>query len=383
MDYLNISDVVMNSSLPKIDFNVDDGEYELAVSLLDYCNMRCDFCFQSHNMKKFDFHKLKHDIDKLPEKIYNIMLPEIIEYNIHTINLKLWGGELFDQNYPPKIYKVYELFYSRLVNLFKYNSGIEVKALWLTNGCFINYEYAYKLIKKTHGQIAMSFDPVGRFKTQKQLNSWIESFMFFYNKPDIRKIVVSITPTKKNISEYPKCDIFKNIIHLRKVEIDISYYTASKNYLEDMPDDEDMYNFYKFLVDNKVYNCKVLADIMNVFINDAEHPMYCNCKKAMQVCNGIGTKNCARRTSFIPSKDFYGEYDDVVDEQNCAEYKNTLGILKRGCLYCKWYSVCQKTCWISIIFKEYKADNCPLKRIYEYIESKPELIDSWRVAYND
>lgn len=385
MKYIDISDVELDRRVPKIDFNEDDGKYELAVSLHNYCNMGCEFCFQSHNPEQFSLKKIRRRLKTMANEIYHEVKPELVKYNITELNVKFWGGELFSVDYHHDIYKIYKDMYLKLADLVHTDfPNIHINVVWLTNGYNINYEYAYKLVKETQGRIALSYDPVGRFKSFAQVVSWAESFIFFYNKTDLGKIILSLTPTKQNIAAYGKDEFFIKLLHFSRVEIDISYYTASFNWEKDMPNDNDMYTFYKFLVDNKIYNCKVLTDILNVFIPEAHHPMYCNCKKAMQVTNGVGSKNCAKRTNYISSKHFYGKYDRKVDESNCAEYKNSLGILKRGCLMCEWYTNCQKTCWISILFSEYKTEDCPLKRIYEYIQSKPDIIEDWRKrVYNE
>ena len=379
MEYIDISDIEINKELPKINFNINDHEYELACSVFASCNLRCKFCFQEHMSKLPSV----EDVYKIPKQMYLLMKPEFEKYDIEKINLKIWGGELFMDSLPISFFDAYEYLFFEFQRLvlqdFPY---MKIHPVWLTNGIFTRKYEVYNLIKKTNGSLGFSYDPEGRFNTQEQFRQWVENYMYFDHC--LGKIIISITPTKSNIKSYIMNNSLANFFTQNmKNTIDISYYTAGKNYLEDTPDDEDMFQFYKWLVDNKVFNCYVIDNIFKVFDKNSNHPMYCNCKKAIQYQDGYCIKNCALRASrSLPQEMFYGKYKDEITEENCTEYKNSLGILKRGCLYCKWYEKCQKTCWISILSSAYKISECPLKRIYEYIESNDYLIKDWK-RYNE
>ena len=371
MDYIDISKVKLNEELPKIDFNVDDGCYELACSIFDYCNLNCNFCFQKHSKDGFDY----NSIMQIPDKMYNRMKSEFELYNIKEIELKLWGGELFFDAIPDKFFNAYRYLYDRFTYLvLKDFPNMKIYPVWLSNGIFTKYNRVENLLKYTNGKLALSYDPKGRFTSTKMIEIWLHTFWHFYDLvkggSPTNRLTLSITPTKNNIHSYLSDLIANMLFILPKVQIDISYYTADNNYLANTPNDDDMFIFYKFLLDNRIFNCQVTEAIMKT-VNPYEthHAMYCNCKKAMQFSNKECIKNCALRASRnLPQELFYGKYYSEVTEDNCTEYKNSLGIIKRGCLICEWYNTCQKTCWISILNPEYKIKECPLKRIYKYID---------------
>ena len=250
MEYIDISDIEINKELPKIDFNINDHEYELACSVFTSCNLRCKFCFQEHMSKLPSV----EDVYKIPKQMYLLMKPEFEKYDIEKINLKIWGGELFMDSLPISFFDAYEYLFFEFQRLvlqdFPY---MKIHPVWLTNGIFTRKYEVYNLIKKTNGSLGFSYDPEGRFNTQEQFRQWVENYMYFNNC--LGQVLISITPTKPNIKSYIMNNYLANFFTQNmKNTIDISYYTAGKNYLEDTPDDEDMFQFYKWLVDNKVFN---------------------------------------------------------------------------------------------------------------------------------
>lgn len=379
MNYIDISEVKMNPRLPKIDFNQDDGAYELACSVFDACNLRCKFCFQQHTLQDINI----DDIYEIPKYLIEHMLKECQKYNIATINLKMWGGELFYDQIPDSFFSAYLYIYRTFVSgLRAVYPNIVVYTTWLSNGIFTKYERVEKLLENTNGMLGLSYDPVGRF-TNKTYEIFYKTLMHFLNT-DFR-LMASITLTKSNITAYISRDdiLIKNI----RLLTDISYYTPGDNWQKDTPNDDDIFNFFKWGIDNKLMNIKVIFDIVGCYLQDKWHFMhYCNCAKAAQYQDKNVSKNCVLRASHnIPAERFYGEYTNEVDESNCAEYKNTLGIIKRGCITCEYYQYCQKPCWISVIFDGYKVTNCPFKRVYQYLDTHPkkeEIINEYNFFTN-
>lgn len=378
MKYIDISNVNMKSNIPKFEFNADNGAYELAISLFEKCNMRCKFCFQSHeNTIDLDY------IRSIPMSLRSKLLSEVKKYNIKELNVKIWGGEVFLDNVvnPIELFTEYKLLMSDLHRTFRYierrTSLEKVHYRWLTNGIFNSDTliFVLNLIDEYPIDIAMSFDPE-RFIGNSLFYKWLANYIVLREKTDVS---LSITLSKHNIEEYLSGDDislkgFKNILKNKIVSpssVDISYYTASSNWKEDLPSEEDLFHFFKWCIDNNFRVIKVIDDMYRTF-NGEEVIPYCDCVKSATFVNGKFVKNCADR-SCISNKCFYGEYTKYVDENNCGEYKNSLGLIKQGCLTCDYSSNCQKLCWLSVIFKYYQTGNCPFRRIYKYLE--------WRSHY--
>ena len=378
-EYIDISDIKINKSLPKIDFYIYDGKYELACSIFDFCNLNCDFCFQKHSRKGYSY----QEIISIPDKMYELIKPEFEKYFIKEIDLKLWGGELFADAVPDEFFTAYLYLYNRFKELVSKDfPDIVIYPVWLSNGIFTKYERVEKLLKDTNGRLALSYDPVGRFKLKAIFKQWFKTLKYFAEglsgKTPFERLVLSITPTKKNINAYFSDWVAKYIFPLNKIELDISYYTPTDGYEEDTPNDEDLYRFYVFLIWRRVFNCNVVENILRTVDSDNRFfEKYCNCKKATQFSHGTCTKNCALRASNLEQSAFYGEYASEINEENCSEYKCSLGIIKRGCLECEWYSKCQMPCWISILSPAYKITECPFKRIYKYIQEHPNVLEEY------
>ena len=376
MKYINIDNVDLDKRLPKIDFNIDDGAYELACSVFNNCNLHCKFCFQDHSSLK-TFNQIREDSKKIPDILIKFLEDESKKYTINTVHLKMWGGELFYDAIPDDFFDIYYNIYNRLDK-----AGIaRISPTWLTNGVFTKRQRVLDLLKATNGIIGFSYDPIDRFSEIAQVQKLVQNIIIFdyFNVPE----TLSITLAKKAIHNY----IDKPWPLKKNIRTDISYYTPGLNWKEDIPSDEDMYLFFKWAIDNDLYFIRAAYDILVAYFGDfIKH--YCNCAKAAQYDNGHISKNCALRAHpSIKTEQFYGEFTSKVNESNCAEYKNSLGLIKRGCLICEWYKTCQKPCWISVIFDGYKTTQCPFERIYsyldtldrEYLKSKYELYkEFWR-----
>ena len=87
----------------------------------------------------------------------------------------------------------------------------------------------------------------------------------------------------------------------------------------------------------------------------------------------------------ISKEEYYGIYaNDIKDVNNCLEYKHHLARDRRGCYYCDYHGKCSEFCWTQVLFDKYELSTCPIKRIYQYIEDNPSIIDrykSWEDKY--
>ena len=96
------------------------------------------------------------------------------------------------------------------------------------------------------------------------------------------------------------------------------------------------------------------------------------------------TKNCVLKYSNISPEEFYPKFIKRPTEENCNDCHRELGLQKRGCYCCEHYEYCPKMCWNKILFQHYELNECPIKRIYQYIENNSQILsmyDSWRSLY--
>jgi hypothetical protein len=370
-NYINISNVVMPKSLPKINFYKNPGYFEIAAPIFELCNLNCSFCFEEHKDKSIDIERIM----AMPEELVAGIKDDIVEYGVDTILLRLWGGELFFDALPDSLFDVYVEFYDKFVELVnKELPHCKVEVTWLSNGVFTKYERVERLLERTNGKIAFSYDPVDRFVNDEQKEQWLNTLNHFKDQVQY----ISITLTKNTINAYIKNDAVFNRIP-GDITVDINYYTANPGWEKHVPSDEDIFNFFKWCIDNKHFNVLAVSNLLKCCVKELKPFVvrYCDCKYAKQYHNGECIKDCSKRASSLPSESFYGEHHSVVVEDNCTEIKNSLGLLKRGCLTCEHYEYCPMMCWVAIIFKGSQITKCPLSEVYKYVKENSDLINTY------
>lgn len=355
-NYIDISNIIMPNGLNKIDINTVPDTYQIAISLFSQCNLSCKFCFQQNKLK----------IDKqlilttLFKEFFNI-INDINNYNIKNVNINVWGGQLFNDLYTDQQFLFYIFLIEQIKKQFINYPDINLNFNFISNGIFKNNIRVLKFLNTINGHIGFSYDPCNRYKNQQQLKMLKENINVFRNK----LLALSLTLTKPNI-EYL---ISNNDEIIDKNNIDINYYYPNKYWKQLMPSDQLLYQFFLWGCKNKKTNISIIKNIIQSYFNNYNH-RGCNCKFSIQYINGQWTKNCVKRFSALNLQNFYGKYTKQLTQQNCTQIKNTLAILKRGCLYCQNYSKCLMLCFSIQIFKNYQINEsfCPLKQIYNFIE---------------
>lgn len=376
-EFLDISKVKMPNGLPKINFYKKRKNYEIEVSLFEACNLNCKFCFEKHDNYVVDTNYIRN----LPYLLIEETRDKIKEYNVEYVCLRLWGGELFFDKLSDDVFDSYRDFLSLFKELMtKDFPSIKVDASFLSNGVFTKRERVKQLLDDTNTQISFSYDPVDRFNTENQKELWYSNLLYFKSYIN----TISITLTSRTAQAYMNGDKYFELIP-DDIKIDVNYYTANKDYELYQLTDEIIYDFFKWLVDNNKFNVFICYNMFRYLIPEQQTQVsrYCDCKCATQLTNGHCTTNCAKRAFHTPIEKFYQEYTSYVTEDNCSEVKNSMGLLKRGCLYCEHYTYCPMMCWVAVIFEGFKPTVCPFQRIYKYItQEKIEQFKEWQSTHD-
>ena len=373
---LDITNIDMPKELPKIEFYKEPTSYEIACSLFEACNLKCKFCFEGHRNNNIDIQYIRN----IPNNVMIAVRKDLQLYpNIKDINIRLWGGELFFDGLSDDIFNEYKKLVDSFNVLLKHEfPNICIKYSWLTNGVFTKWERVKDILDYSHGTIGFSYDPSGRFATEKQKQLMIENVKRFHDLGCFN--CLSITLTKQTIQEYVngKSELLTDL-NLGE-RYDINFYTANPNWQTLLPNDDDLFKFFKWGLDNDLFYINVINNLVKTCINEgiyiAQH--YCDCKTCVQYSNGEATVNCVKRASILPPEMFYGKYADIITEENVSDIKLSMGMIKRGCLNCEYYKTCQMPCWVSVIFEGFKPTNCAYKQAYEYIKNNPEIIERFK-----
>lgn len=373
-ELLDISAIEMPNDLPKIPFYLEPENYEMAYSLFEACNLHCKFCFEGHRNNKVDIDKIK----EAPQIIFKEMKEELTKYpSIKNLNIRLWGGELFYDALKDEVFEAYKWLVADCRNLFsKEFPNLKLSFSWLTNGVWKNWERIKDILDYSKGVLGFSYDPADRFPNRAAEELMIANTWKAYREGYVSNL--SITLTRETIKQYisgqSSIDLFPPI------GIDVNYYTANPNYEKFVVDDESLYQFFKWALNKRLFNINVIGNLLGAGMGEEKYfsGHYCDCKTCKQYSNGYCTVDCAKRASILPHKIFYGKYDHLINEENVSDIKLSMGMLKRGCLTCPYYNLCQKPCWITVVFEGYTPEEkCPFARIYEDIKEDKELIKDY------
>lgn len=356
------------------------GCYELAVPLIETCNMACEFCFENQGLKK----KSPGDPEKirsLAPRIVAFMKEKYKEHPYKQIDLKLWGGEVFYDALPDEFFSAYKDF----VAVLKRELHVPFTIVYLSNGMFTKYERVLDVLEETDGYLSISYDPVGRYFNEGQKRLFCKTLDWFRAKG--RAESISITLSKPTIEAYIKGDPVYEALPLDMVHI-VNFYIPNREWARYVPGCNEYYAFYRWAIDNRRFNIDVINKMMLHMIpeqRDKVHRM-CNCKEAAQWCGNLGrcSSNCIddRVLDIDCKKYFYGDAYDEVTEENHFEVRSSMTRLKNGCVYCAHFSTCPMMCPASSLFTEYDASFCPMKKIYD--EVRPEDIqafENWQEWY--
>jgi len=362
--------------------NIYHKEYETNLGidciLWEQCNNNCLHCFQQHLKQDIDINFLK----TLPPILLKDIDDEIIKRKVSNIKLSLRGGELFQDSLGDEYFTEYENIISYIRhNLSNKYPNITVNFDVISNGLFKKVDRFIDFVKKTNCKVSLSYDPYGRLFTQKQKDVFLNVYNILNESGYLRDI--SITLTKPCIQHYINGD--SDLEMFRKCDdIDINYYIPNKNWKFLLPSDDDLYNFFKWLVDNNYFNVAYIQNLIKSIINKDYRPnRSCSCNNRIIHNKGIKTTKCSEYMGGMDAKDFYGDAFETMTEDNFNIISASIGVKKRGCQMCKYYDKCQMCCWSSFNFKHYEVGECPHKRITEYIINNQQIIERFRNTIND
>lgn len=365
-----------NANIPFIPFYVDPYKYEISCVLFEACNLHCKFCFEEKSNIKIDPDYILSIPDRCLEEYKRASLPY---KNIHELRLMFWGGEVFFDELPNSMFDTYKQMVDKFNILFKQEyPDLNLVFTWMSNGVNTKWDRIEDLLRYCNGKIGFSYDPMDRFETQEQEDMMIASANHF-NELGLC-FAISITLTKPCIDKFISGQTKLKYFNDQNINIDVNYYIPNPEWKSLIANDDDLYNFFKYAIDNKLYNIKIVEKFYQLNYNTIIQKQ-CDCKQCSQLTFGKWTTNCAKRSSVLPEEDFFGDSMPYVTDENTNDIAAIRGMLKRGCLQCEYFNRCQMLCWTSFNFKGFIPTVCPLYKAYKYIASNPiiqEEYDKWK-----
>lgn len=348
--------------------NSPNSDYNIMCVLFDKCNLACTFCFEANKTKKIDYQYLTD----LPKKLKQVIIQRKKHHEVKVVELTLMGGEVFNDTLPDSIYDLYEGIISNVSTAF---DDVIIKFNWLSNGVFTKRDRVDRLLNN-NCLISFSYDCVGRYPSDVQLNMFLNNVRYYSTKQKLGSIL--ITPTKPSIKAYIEGCSDLNTLRQYTTNLDLSYYIAGNNYQQLNPSDNDLYHFYKYLIDQRMFEFKDIRELLKPY-TQPQVRVYksCNCDRVMIVTPNKTTSICTRINSPLHDCHFYGHYADNINEQTIVVYRKHIGETKRGCHTCPRQQTCVQCCWSMVLFDNFEIGDCFLNAIYNLIEQDTSIIDDY------
>jgi radical SAM protein with 4Fe4S-binding SPASM domain len=346
----------------------------ITLYFFDKCNLNCDFCFQDKSVP-IDINRIKELPDKIIDKISPVPINPILQYLKFTI----MGGELFSDDIPDSMFDVYKEFCESIISkLRSHIPNLIIGFTWMTNGVYTKHNRLQKFLYETNSntvqsRLGISYDAHNRFKTDYERTLCLKTIDHFRDLTNM----ISMILTKQNINACISGEDTFLLDGNIETNIDMSFFMPNSvdcEYL--MPDDDDLYNFFKWVADNNIFNIKkvnlILASICSNALPDSEM-MDCAYYKLFNYANGEFHSICTLQNAikYILSKTTQNEKEIIEIEYDLINsYKNE-------CLLCKYNNLCTGRCWYNKLFNKTKSIECPIKRLYQYINDNPNITKSY------
>lgn len=350
-------------------------KFILQAPLFHRCNLNCAFCMERTENTR-DTEVSYEYIKNLPQKLIDVNRDEIMKRNyLQVITVGVCGGEIFMDSLPDEIYIWYYYYFKVLDELLcdVFPHIEEVNWNWNTNLVFENRDRVDKFLSIVIGAINTSYDSVERFSTEEQKKIWYDNLMYYRDRIGS----VTFVFTKQNVPTLMKDPMIKAIPE--EITLDASYYYPSNpDYPKRIPSDALLYEFLKWGVDTKLFNCSQIADCFNTFVQPDGVSLYCSCFEGNSWVDRDDLQlNCFDQ--FAASKYYKPEDYKKLIQMDRFDKKTNISDDVRGCFYCEYNGKCQKMCYMMVNSKLYKLDElCPFYRIYKYIELNDKLIDEYK-----
>lgn len=321
---------------------------EIVVNFFDHCNMRCVFCPQDHESK----------VGATREDIL-AKVPIIVNYlrlNSKTDNflLHVMGGELFQDEFIDEGFLGYYSEFIEQLEAQKPPHAI-LNFNFITNLIFTRRKEMMDFINKHSLDLAISYDPSGRFNA-RQFELFKENIELF--KDRIR--MVSLGMTNVNIDKLVnhKDPYFDYLYDLYDMYFDHLLVGDEKS-ASLMPTEKEMYQLYCLLLD--------------------KYPKVMNVQQFQDKSTKKNKMSCTRGNSltvFADNSVPMGCSGSVVLKNNKTEDNWSTKIIdnfltENMCLTCEYYQRCNLTCFVHNDYGKMVKDieGCVYKRVFEYADS--------------
>ena len=373
-----------------------------------WCNNDCEFCYLKTTMFNKppsieDFNEICHNVVKWLDE-YAKDIPEDV-----NIMFLIIGGELYCLN--DDYYKCLEYLVSesnRVLN--QYNR--KIGSIALCSNLLLSpdrlermHQFYIYCSNIATTDVNTSYDVYGRFRTEERCKLWFDNFSTIVNtwncnpRPEFEMVL-----TKPSITKYINNEDTWEVNYFKKTlefgyKIDFctkEYQPNSKANISLVPSNEDLFNFFKKLIDD-YWNKIPLIDLYDVSIREDDY--FADSHWHMPASSisfglpkksdyNIGTKYdkygviinyCDVVSGIVPWDKDEGDNSLKIsgDEFICVKHPEVVSHYFNniyGCGSCKYKEVCNSRHFFTLCYAIHKHnwanDKCYVKKVFKYVEDK-------------
>ena len=309
---------------------VESNVQEIVISLFGECNLRCVFCYDA---ERFDepatVEAIHHRMDLFLEALDHITK--------QVLEIKVFGGELFQDKFGDEIFDAYDEFFSTIRREAE-KRGKVVKLYVATNLQFRNSKRVVDLLKRHKIIVRGSYDLVGRF------NHTFQIALFYTNAQLMTDLnipfEVAFVATKPNIKaimsneENEERSMFDKLYEHFMIQFDfyndvgIDGYTVTER---------ELFEFFVYLYEHYP-KISTIEDRVIHFRNRFVGYRYCN----------------------------RGIWIDQIIQSACCDFKAKTSefLSNKQCLTCPHFSYCSGSC--VRVFADSK--DCCVRLFFDWLE---------------
>lgn len=303
---------------------------EISIALFGDCNLRCSFCIDNQRFQSKPDQHCSEDYFK-----YTLQLIEkvLLTTEKSKIDFRFYGGELLQDKFSDNIFEAYDWLFSKTIDLCKqYNKDYRLQIS--SNLIFKNKQRVLALLNKYNIILYASFDLVGRYTKQSQIDLFLDNCQFFNDQ--LKEFTISFVASYDNIKAIKeKGENFSTFNFLYQ------NYRICFDYCNDNGRIHEVNE--SLLSDFCLFLCKAYPSILNIqelkqcYLH-MEDSLRASCPIAFIIQNKL-LFNCCNH------------------DQISQDYAN-----RKHCLSCEYFLNCPHYCQRLL----HKYSDCHIKAVYDY-----------------
>lgn len=344
---------------------------EYFVTLFDYCNLDCVFCWQDHD-SKIGMDRVIPNAKALVQMIDRRQAKEF--------DCQIMGGELFCDDVSDEMFDQY-LAFARIINDFAKPRGIDFTLTWVTNLIYSDNDrviaFINELKEEMDVRLCTSYDPTGRFNTET-----LE--LFLKNLPVYGDMLqdISMVLTSPNIKILLRDEdkVFKKLYD-DGYNISADYYlpcstSVARRFSRRIdkvlsPDDTELLMIFYYLVD-KYPNVAPVRDWIKNQTNELA------CRSSNVLFPDGSTGKCRKMVVEEARDDFTTKItEESMQDNSDIEHKF---LAKNYCMTCEYFQRCGLGCYLQSDYtKQIELEDCVFKLTFDYITKGTKIEE---ISYN-